>query len=110
MMDAFVPTIAASDLPPGCATEVTVNAHELAIVNVDGTFYAVDNTCPHQEGPLGDGEVQGHCLICPWHQWEFDVRTGECLEDVSDAPIRCYETRVEDGRVLVRIDRPRSSD
>lgn len=98
----FVEVLRAEELPPGAACEVSVGGRELALVNVDGIFYAVDNACPHQDGPLGAGAVQDHSLICPWHQWEFDVRTGECFEE-PDMPIRCYDTKVVDGRVLVRM-------
>lgn len=101
-MGEFVEVLRADELAPGTARQVDVGERELALVNVGGTFYAVDNACPHQHGPLGEGAVQDHSVICPWHQWEFDVRTGECFEDPL-APIHCYETKVTDGRVYVRL-------
>ena len=52
-----------------------------ALFNVDGTFYALDGVCPHQGGPLGSGEVHNCIVTCPWHGWQFDVRTGQHQQD-----------------------------
>jgi len=101
--DGFVKAIDAGQLAPGEATVAEVEGREVAIVNLDGEFHALDNLCPHEEGPLGEGFVQGETLVCPWHYWEFDVRTGAYLDDPSTC-VRRYETRVEDGEVLVKLD------
>lgn len=49
----------------------------VALFNVAGTYYALDGVCPHQGGPLGQGELRGHVVTCPWHGWQFDVRSGQ---------------------------------
>ncbi len=66
-----------SDCPPGQCLERVVNGRVIALCNVDGQFFALDGVCPHQGGPLGQGALCGHVLTCPWHGWQFDVRTGD---------------------------------
>ena len=66
----------AGDVPPGQARAFAVGSFEVAIFNVGGAFYALENSCPHQGGPLADGWLEGPFITCPWHAWCFDVRTG----------------------------------
>lgn len=66
-----------SDCPPNSAREFVVEDRIVALFNVAGTYYALDGVCPHQGGPLGQGELCGHVVTCPWHGWQFDVRTGQ---------------------------------
>jgi nitrite reductase (NADH) small subunit/3-phenylpropionate/trans-cinnamate dioxygenase ferredoxin subunit len=101
-MSEFAPAIAAADLPPGRAAEVTVAGRAVALFNVNGTFYALENRCPHRGGPLGQGFVDGQQVSCPWHNWTFDVTTGENVAG-PDMKVARYEVKVEDGQVLVRI-------
>ncbi len=65
------------DCPPGTGLEVVAGGRMIALFNVDGHFFALDGVCPHQGGPLGKGELSGHIVTCPWHGWQFDVRSGE---------------------------------
>jgi nitrite reductase (NADH) small subunit len=65
------------ECPPGTCLEVVAAGRIIALCNVDGTFYALDGVCPHQGGPLGKGTISGHIVTCPWHGWQFDVRSGE---------------------------------
>ncbi len=67
-----------SDLQPGECKTVSANDRELMLANVDGTFYCLDNVCPHQGGPLGEGHLEGKIVSCPWHGWKFDVTNGQC--------------------------------
>ena len=101
-MSDFVRVIAAADLPPGQATEVTVGGETVALFNVGGTFHALSNRCPHRGGPLGQGFLDGSEVSCPWHNWTFDVTTGENTTS-SDMRVPCHEVKVEDGQVIVRI-------
>lgn len=91
-----------SDFPPGCARELRVGDASYAICNVDGRIYVVSGDCPHREGPLGFGALHGYQLVCPWHAWEFDVRTGEC-DMGPGCRIATYPAAVVDGRVHVDI-------
>lgn len=71
-------TLPVSEIPPGEARSVEVDGVVVAVCNVDGKFYAFDGTCPHAGGPLGDGFVNGDTLTCPWHGWQFNVKSGAC--------------------------------
>ena len=83
---------------------VEVNEHVVAVFNLNGEFYAIDNTCPHQGGPLGEGYLEDTGVVsCPWHSWNFDIRTGESPID-PDMKVRSYPVRVESGELIVEID------
>jgi nitrite reductase (NADH) small subunit len=101
-MSDYVPALVAADLPPGQAAEVTVSGQVVAVFNVGGTFHALAGRCPHRGGPLGQGFVDGTQVSCPWHNWTFDVTTGENVAG-PDLKVARYEVKVEDGQVLVRI-------
>lgn len=73
----FVRIAAAADIAPGASRGFTVGAYEVAVFNVCGTYYAIENSCPHQGGPLADGWLEGALVTCPWHGWCFDVRSGK---------------------------------
>jgi nitrite reductase/ring-hydroxylating ferredoxin subunit len=69
--------MAVADLPPGKAAEVAVGGQPVALFNVRGTFHALAGRCPHRGGPLGQGYLDGSRVSCPWHNYTFDVTTGE---------------------------------
>ena len=102
-MSEFAPAIAVVDLPPGTAAEVLVGGQPVALFNVEGTFHALAGRCPHRGGPLGQGYLDGSRVTCPWHNWTFDVVTGQNVVN-GDLKVACYETRVEGGQVLVKVE------
>jgi len=75
--DEFVPVAKIGDIAPGSAVTVAVGGREIAVFHVDGAFYAVDNTCPHQGGPLAEGWIEGTTVTCPWHAWCFKLTDGK---------------------------------
>ena len=92
------------EIPPGGSKVVDARDRRIAIFRCDGTLYAIDNTCPHQGGPLGEGYLEPDGVIaCPWHGWSFDVRTGISPID-PDLKVRSYPVRVENGQIVVEID------
>jgi nitrite reductase (NADH) small subunit len=93
-MSDFVSVAKVNDIPPGHGKTVQVAGKNIALFNVDGTFYAIDDTCLHRGGPLGEGELTGHLVACPWHGWKYDVRTGISITN-SAAQVHCYETKIE---------------
>jgi nitrite reductase (NADH) small subunit len=101
-MSEFALAIPVADLPPGRAAEITVAGQSIALFNVNGTFHALANRCPHRGGPLGQGFVDGSRVSCPWHNWTFDVTTGENVAS-PDLKVARYEVRVEDGQVCVKL-------
>lgn len=90
------------DLPAGSGKVVQVRNREIALFHVDGTFYALENTCCHRGGPLGDGAVRETSVTCPWHMWEFELATGRCINSPGDR-VRTYEVVVDGEAVKVRL-------
>ncbi|MCI0420834.1 MAG: non-heme iron oxygenase ferredoxin subunit [Acidobacteria bacterium] len=99
-MGEFVSAAKTSDIPPGQGKTVDLGDKKIAVFNVEGTFYAIEDTCIHRGGPLGQGELEGHMVTCPWHGWKYDVRTGEMTLNAA-ARVSCYPTRIEGGDVEV---------
>ncbi len=73
----FVRAAKTGDVPPGTIREFQVEGKAVAVANVDGQFHAIDNTCLHRGGPLGDGPLEGAVVTCPWHGWQYDVTSGK---------------------------------
>lgn len=88
-------------MPPGHVVETVVGDAIVAIANVDGELYALDGLCAHQGGPLGKGRLEGCVLTCPWHGWQYDVRTGEQVLSGSIRQSR-YRVRVEGDTIWVK--------
>ena len=101
-MAEFVKVAQVSDLQPGTGKVVTVKDKAIALFNVDGTFYAIDNTCVHRGGPLGEGEMEGNVVTCPWHGWQYDVKTG-VSETNPSAKVQTYQVKVDGSAVMVSI-------
>jgi nitrite reductase/ring-hydroxylating ferredoxin subunit len=78
-MKGFVKLASLADVAPGQSLEVEHGGRIYAIFNIDGVISAIDGICPHQGGPLADGEVRGTVVTCPWHGWQFDLRSGQPL-------------------------------
>ena len=91
-----------SDCPPGTALELIAGDRVVALFNVEGTFYALDGVCPHQGGPLGQGVLSGCIVTCPWHGWQFDVRSGQHQITPRIVQPR-FEVRVEEDWILVDL-------
>jgi nitrite reductase/ring-hydroxylating ferredoxin subunit len=105
------------EIPPGARKRVTVRGRGIAIFNVHGTFYGLFDRCPHQGGRLSDGLVtgladatepgrpictrQGEILRCPWHGWEFDIRTGHSVTDPDSIRTRAYPVDVAPGQDVI---------
>jgi nitrite reductase (NADH) small subunit len=99
-MGDFVRVASTAEVKPGQAVVVEVNGKTLAVFNVDGTFHAIDNTCVHRGGPLGEGDIHGNVVACPWHGWQFDVTTGECVKNPA-AKVEVYQVKVEGENITV---------
>ena len=108
MPDDFVTVARVRDIAPGSAKAVMIGNREIALFNVDGTFYALDNTCPHQGGPLCEGWVEDNEVTCPWHAWTFKLSDGKMtLGDY--ACVDAFDVRV-DGDVVSVSRTPRSPE
>ena len=101
-MPNFVKVATVSQVAPGTGMVATVSDKEVAVFNVDGTFHAIDNVCKHRGGPLGEGELDGDTVTCPWHAWQYNVKTGACMTK-EGITVDKYEVRVEDGEVKIAV-------
>lgn len=107
-----------NEIPPGGRKIVAVAGREIGVFNLGGTFYALLNRCPHQGGALCRGTLvglvtstepgqftyarPGEMLKCPWHAWEFDIRTGQSWCDPEDMKVRSYKVQIEPGETLAK--------
>lgn len=105
------------EIPPGGRKLVTVRGRPIAVFNLDGAFYGLLNRCPHQGGPMCEGLItglreapqpgqyvysrKGEILRCPWHGWEFDIKTGQSYCDPDRIQVRTYPVAAESGRAVV---------
>ena len=99
----WVRLLPVSDCPPSEARECIAEDRIIALFNVDGQFFALDGICPHQGGPLGQGQLTGCIITCPWHGWQFDVTTGQHQTSKSLRHPQ-FPTKVEGDDVFVELD------
>ncbi len=92
-----------ADIPPGERLFLEIGAEAIVVFNIAGQVFAIGDVCTHDDGPLGDGELDGHQVICPRHGARFDVRTGKALTlpAVSDTP--SYPVRIRDGQIEIGL-------
>ena len=101
-MGTLVRVAKTTDLAPGQGKTAEANGREIPLFNVGGTFYAIDNTCKHRGGSLGEGELDGTVVTCPLHAWTYDVSSGECFDDPACAIDR-FAVKIEGDDVLVEV-------
>lgn len=101
-MAQFTKVAAVTDIPAGTGKAVEAGGKTIAVFNCDGTFYAIDNTCKHRGGPLGEGTLSGTAVTCPWHGWKYDVTSGECAMDAS-IKVQQFVVKVEGDDILVSV-------
>jgi len=101
-MAEFVKVAEVGDLAPGQGRVVEVNGKSIALFNVGGRFHAMDNTCRHRGGPLGEGDLEGSVVTCPWHGWQYDVTTGANKANPA-IKVEIYPVRVEGAEVKVAV-------
>ena len=102
-MAEYVEVAIATELLPGGKKLLDIDGRAVALFNVDGTFYAIDDVCTHDGGPLAEGELEGCEIACPRHGARFDVRTGAVLCMPAFEPVKAHEVRLENGVVCVRL-------
>jgi nitrite reductase (NADH) small subunit len=103
LMPNFIKLTTESDLPAADeAKEFPCGGKTICVANVNGTYSAMDNICLHRGGPLGQGMIEGGKLVCPWHGWAWDPKTGEASQNPG-AKVAVYPLRIENGDVLVEV-------
>jgi nitrite reductase (NADH) small subunit len=102
-MPTFTKLTTQSELPTtDTANEYPCGDKTLCVANVNGTYSAMDNVCLHRGGPLGAGMIENGKVVCPWHGWAWDPKTGQADQD-SNAKIAVYPLKIESGDVLIEI-------
>ncbi len=92
-----------ADIPPGSSLQIEIDDEPVAVFNCDGQFFAIDDTCTHEEYSLSEGELVEECVVeCPLHGAQFDLRTGEAVCLPATLPVRTYEVVIEDDVVKVK--------
>ena len=101
-MSDFKSVAKKADIPVGSGKTVQIDGTPVAVFNVDGNFYVVDNTCVHQGGPLGEGTLDGSVVTCPWHGWQYDVKTGVNTSN-PQAKVKSYPIKIEGDDILISL-------
>ncbi|HXR56049.1 MAG TPA: non-heme iron oxygenase ferredoxin subunit [Casimicrobiaceae bacterium] len=104
-MSDWVDVVAEDALPPGEWTTADVDGTDVAVFNLDGRYYAIENVCTHDGGVLTGGDVEGQVIVCPRHGARFSIVTGEVLAPPAYEDVRTFPVRVEGGIVQVRDTR-----
>ena len=102
-MAGFVKLAKTDEVAPGQGKMVEVEGKKIALFNVEGSFYAIDDICTHRGGPLSEGSLEGKQVTCPWHGARYDVTTGEVLGPPAPQGVARYNVRVEGGDIEVEI-------
>jgi len=99
----FVKLASQSELPAeGEAKEFAVGDKVICLANVNGVISAIDNVCLHRGGPLGQGTIEGDKLVCPWHGWQWDPKTGQATHNPA-AKLSIYPLKIENGEVMIEL-------
>jgi len=98
----WIPVAPADQIAEGDYAQVEVDGVTVAVFNIGGTFYAIEDTCTHDGGELAGGALEGDVVICPRHGARFCLRTGAALSPPAYEPVRTFETRIENGIVEVK--------
>ncbi len=99
----FVQVVEAAEVKPGERILIEIDGQPIAVFNVDGKYYAIGDVCTHDDGPLGDGELDGTTIVCPRHGARFDIRNGKALTLPAVVDTPWYPVRVEDSWVAVGL-------
>ena len=102
-MAGFVKVAKTDEISPGHGKLVEAGGKKIALFNVEGTFYAIDDTCTHVGGPLSEGPLSGREVTCPWHGSVFDATSGAVLRGPADTSVARYNIRVEGTDIEVEI-------
>lgn len=102
-MAEFIRVARTSEVPPGKIKKVVVSGREIALYNVSGNYYATTNICPHQGGPLDEGEMDGEAVICPWHGWMFNVTDGTTVMNPR-LKIQTYPVQIRGEDIFISVE------
>ena len=101
-MAGFTTVAKSSEIQSGSGKLVEISGRRIALFNIEGKFYAIDDTCSHRGGPLSEGELEGESVICPWHNASFDLKTGQGTPPAQKA-VQTYNVQVEGNDVKIEL-------
>ncbi len=102
-MSKFFEIARTDEIAPGKAKMVEVEGRKIALFNLERSYWAIDDTCPHRGGPLSEGEVEREVVTCPWHGSEFNIKTGEVLIPPARVGVKSYKVQVEDSIIMIEV-------
>ena len=102
-MSTWVNVAPADNFPPGSHHTVDIDGTEIAVFNVDGDYYVMNDTCTHGPGSLSEGYIEGDVVECNFHNGQFNIRTGEVVSPPCMIPMKTYPATVENGKVVIEI-------
>jgi len=100
---SYYPICSIDDLPPGERLFIEIGEDPVVVFNIAGDYYAIADVCTHDDGPLGDGDVENHEIVCPRHGARFDITTGEVLTLPAVKGVASYPIRVKDNMVEIGV-------
>lgn len=95
--------VPASELPSGERLFIEIEGQSLVIFNIAGQFFSIADICSHDDGPVGEGDIEGYNITCPRHGAEFDVRTGQVTQMPAVVDIPAYPVQVRDGNIYIGL-------
>jgi 3-phenylpropionate/trans-cinnamate dioxygenase ferredoxin component len=102
-MATLITVARTADLAPGQGKLVEVNGKRIALFNVGGRYYALDDVCPHRGAPLSEGELEGTAVVCPWHGAIFDLGTGNIIRPPAAAGVTTYDVRLDGDEIAIAV-------
>ena len=99
----FIKVATTDKIGPGQAMLVEAGDRKIALFNLDGKYYAIDDTCTHRGGPLSDGEIEGEEVTCPWHGARYKITTGEVLSPPAPQGVTSYNVRVQGSDIELEL-------
>ena len=106
----FVPVATVDELAPGERLFVAADPWDIVIFRIGDQFFAIEDRCTHDDGPIGEGELEGYVIVCPRHGARFDVRTGAVLAPPAPTPVAVFPVQVRDGQVWLGLPREPAAD
>jgi 3-phenylpropionate/trans-cinnamate dioxygenase ferredoxin subunit len=103
-MSRFVKAAQVGDVQPGSRKILEVEGEFIAIFNVGGQYYAIEDVCSHDDGPVAEGDLEGYEIVCPRHGAHFDIRDGRVLSFPAITPIRSFPVKLEGNDILIEIE------
>lgn len=102
-MPNYIKVAKVNEMPPGTAREFHANGKVIALFNVGGEYYALENTCLHRGGPLGQGALEDEVVTCPWHGWQYNVKSGAAIFN-REIKVQTFKVKVEGDDIVVGFE------